>query len=184
MKRRPISIFLPFFFFLYSFQRGKKNKFPYKYYLQPKAPSALDTTNDKMPVTDLAEFISGREHKSFTPHFGNSEGHNNNANNTATKRTSQLNCLRVKRLSPKAKLPIRCSDLAAGYDLSRYKKLLHVYPLKFRINISVCSFLLSPNASLSVPNLRLFQKTFFLYLKFHYFKKVRQILWFLLREKL
>lgn len=36
------------------------------------------------------------------------------------KLTNQLN-LRVKRLSPKAKIPRRSSVKAAGYDLYRYK---------------------------------------------------------------
>ncbi|CAG8583567.1 7026_t:CDS:2 [Diversispora eburnea] len=44
--------------------------------------------------------------------------------------SERFNCLRVKCLSSKAKLPIRCSDLAAGYDL--YSAANIIVPTKGR----------------------------------------------------
>ena|SRR6266498_3977066 len=40
---------------------------------------------------------------------------------------TEIDSLRVKRLTPKAKIPVRSSGQAAGYDLSRYKKLLRIF---------------------------------------------------------
>ncbi|RHZ79043.1 hypothetical protein Glove_152g99 [Diversispora epigaea] len=115
------------------------------------------TQNNKMPITDfpVTEFSSERKdndneqeqrQQPFSPHFSktnnigghnnkiinNNNNDNNNDNNTRKRILSseRLNCLRVKCLSSKAKLPIRCSDLAAGYDL--YSAANIVVPTKGR----------------------------------------------------